>query len=228
MLKRMTLLARRRGLDDAAFRAHWRGPHAALAAALPGLVRYRQNHILDRQQRVGAAPAKLRLDGIPELWFADEAAMAEAMRGPEAAALLADEPRFLDGVTILVVEERVVVDTPPRAGPGVKRMAVLQRRADLDVGRFRRHWHEVHGPLAAALPGVRRYVQNHVLSCGHRTSLALGPQAVDGVVEFWFDDVAAMDAAFASPDGRAAAADIPLFLAAVSTYLVDEVTIVAG
>ena len=75
----------------------------------------------------------------------------------------------------------------------------LKRRADLDRPAFHRWWLEQHRPLAAKLPGLRRYV----------ISLAVDAddQPFDGAAELWFDDQAAEQAAFASEAGRAARAD---------------------
>ena len=71
----------------------------------------------------------------------------------------------------------------------VKVMVFLTKRADMSRDEFRRYWRETHGPLGAAMPGVRKYVQNHATADG---------TPFDGVAEMWFDDMAAMAAAFAS------------------------------
>lgn len=67
---------------------------------------------------------------------------------------------------------------------------------------FERHYTEVHLPLAAAIPGVRRLVTT-------RTSDALGggEPALHRITELWFDDHAAMEAAEASSEGAATIAD---------------------
>jgi len=57
-----------------------------------------------------------------------------------------------------------------------------------------------HVPLAAKLPGVRRFVLSH--------PRALGPgEAPFLVAELWFDDADALKAALRSPEGAATAAD---------------------
>lgn len=60
-------------------------------------------------------------------------------------------------------------------------------------------------PLATG-PGRARTVVNWVLPDPN------GSSAYDAVAEDWFDDAAAMGAAFASPQGQAVAADVPSFL----------------
>ena len=61
--------------------------------------------------------------------------------------------------------------------------------------------------MVARLPGLRRLVVNWVLPDPNGP-----PPAYDAVAEDWFDDAAAMGAAFASPEGQAAVADGPNYL----------------
>ena len=42
-------------------------------------------------------------------------------------------------------------------------ISLMRRRDAIDLTRFRRHWLDVHGPLVCAFPGLRRYVQCHVI-----------------------------------------------------------------
>jgi uncharacterized protein (TIGR02118 family) len=41
----------------------------------------------------------------------------------------------------------------------IKFIVVGYRRSELTPEQFRRYFREMHGPLAAAIPGVRRYIQ---------------------------------------------------------------------
>ena len=66
---------------------------------------------------------------------------------------------------------------------------------------------EQHLPLVTTLPGLRRLVINHVLPDPNGP-----PPPYNGVAEDWFDDLAAMGAAFESPEGQAVLADAPNFL----------------
>ena len=43
------------------------------------------------------------------------------------------------------------------------RMGLLRKKAEWDTKAFRRHWLDCHGALARQLPGLRGYVQNHVV-----------------------------------------------------------------
>ena len=44
----------------------------------------------------------------------------------------------------------------------VKFMVVLFRRPDLSPEAFRANLRTIHGRMAERIPGLRRYVQNHV------------------------------------------------------------------
>jgi len=99
---------------------------------------------------------------------------------------------------------------------------VLHRRPDMDAGEFCRYWRDVHGPLAARMPGLRRYVQDYPLPASSREL------PCDGIAELWFDGPEEMQAAFASPEGVATLADSPNFLDMdrVGMMVVDEVAVV--
>jgi uncharacterized protein (TIGR02118 family) len=104
----------------------------------------------------------------------------------------------------------------------LKFMIVLYRRPELTRAEFRRHLEEVHGPLAKNLPGVRKYAQNHV--CDDPKRKAPGWEAI---VELYFDDSAAMEAAWASPQGAASDADLAAFadLTRTTWSVVEEISV---
>jgi uncharacterized protein (TIGR02118 family) len=89
----------------------------------------------------------------------------------------------------------------------VKVMLLLHRRPGMSHDEFRRHWHERHRPLLARLPGLRRLVLNDIVPGVDGTQ----PDC-DGIGEDWFEGPAAMQAAFASPEGQAVAADAAAYL----------------
>ena len=91
----------------------------------------------------------------------------------------------------------------------VKLIYSFKRKAGLSVEEFQRYWRETHGPIAARIPGVRRYVQNHTLPELYDTK---HPPAYDGVAELWFDDLESMRAGFASPENQAAREDEKNFI----------------
>ena len=67
----------------------------------------------------------------------------------------------------------------------LKQITHFKKRADLAGDEFGHHWRTRHAEVVCELPGLRRYVQNHV---------AVSGAGVDGIAEVWFDDIDAMRA----------------------------------
>ena len=107
----------------------------------------------------------------------------------------------------------------------LKFMVVLYRRPDLTTAEFRRHLENIHAPLAKALPGLRKYIQNHPCADPKRKH-----PGWDAIIELYFDDRRAMEAAWASPQGAASDADLPLFadMARTTWSVVEEITLREG
>ena len=89
-----------------------------------------------------------------------------------------------------------------------------------DPAAFDRHYHDVHVPLAKQLPGLRRY------TISRNVTPLRGEQNYYLVAELEYDDMEALRAAFASPQGQAAAADVANLTAFTTTasmiYEIDE------
>jgi uncharacterized protein (TIGR02118 family) len=68
----------------------------------------------------------------------------------------------------------------------IKSIAIAHRKAGMTPEDFSRYWKDVHAPLAArVIPGMKKYVQNHLLR------LPGQEYDIDGIVEMWWDDVEA-------------------------------------
>ena len=103
MIKRITLLRRKDGMDDAEFRAHWAEPHAKIAMGFEGLARYNQNRVDAICWQTG--DISFDMHGIVELWFTSQDAVTRNATSATTRALIEDEPRFLSGLTALSVGE---------------------------------------------------------------------------------------------------------------------------
>ena len=64
----------------------------------------------------------------------------------------------------------------------IKAVFLVHKRPDMDDEEFRRYWRETHGPIAAKVPGVRKYVQSLAIPEPDGTR-----PAYDGFAEMWFD-----------------------------------------
>ena len=108
----------------------------------------------------------------------------------------------------------------------IKTIGLLTRKEGFTHAEFVRHWVEVHAPLAHAVPGLRRYVQNHIRDERSRADIPDHPIALDGIAELWFDDQAALEAAARSPEMKALQADGAKFIGRIKSYVVEEVLVI--
>ena len=88
----------------------------------------------------------------------------------------------------------------------LKFMVVLYKKPQISEPEFHRLLREVHGSMALKIPGVRKYIQNHVAPDPARKH-----PGWDAIVELYFDDWKAMEAAWATPEGKAATGDVAEF-----------------
>ena len=80
---------------------------------------------------------------------------------------------------------------------GVKNIELVLRRPDLTPEAFHRHWEHIHGPMAAKIPQILRYVQSHTRMSAYRDGRE---PMLDGVALTWFTGTAAMRDSATMPD----------------------------
>jgi uncharacterized protein (TIGR02118 family) len=83
---------------------------------------------------------------------------------------------------------------------------VVMYKTPKDAAAFDKYYFEKHVPLAKKIAGVRKYE----VSKGPIATPA-GPSGLHLIAVLHFDDLAAIQRAFASPEGQAAAADLQNF-----------------
>jgi uncharacterized protein (TIGR02118 family) len=105
----------------------------------------------------------------------------------------------------------------------IKSMGLAKRKEGMSVEAFQRYWRDVHGPIVARTPGLRRYVQSHVVPELYDSDT---PPAFDGLAELWYDSLEARAEAQATPEWRAATADGPNFIGSNVGLLASEVAII--
>ena len=207
MVKMVAFFKRKPGMSVEAFHTYWSTTHAGIVAKMPGIRRYVQSHTLLSGYRKGE-PA---YDGAAEVWFDDTQAMRALVGTKEYAAVRADEPNFIDLSTMgsIITEEHVIKDGPIPAN-GVKNMEFVTHKPGMSIDAFQKHWLEVHGPLGAAIPVVRRYVQSHT----RRSIYDSGKTPMyDGVAITWFADTQAMRESATTPEYARTRADEVNFIA---------------
>ena len=108
----------------------------------------------------------------------------------------------------------------------IKTVGLLSRKPGWTHEQFVEHWVEIHAPLAHAVPGLRRYVQNHLRGERRRADIETIELEIDGIAELWFDDQATLETAAKSPEMQALHADGATFIGRIKSYVVEEKTIV--
>jgi uncharacterized protein (TIGR02118 family) len=83
---------------------------------------------------------------------------------------------------------------------------VVLYKMPTDPAAFDKYYFETHVPLAKKIPGLRKYR----VSQGPIATPS-GPSSLHLIATLSFDNLAAIQAAFASPEGKATAKDVPNF-----------------
>ena len=101
----------------------------------------------------------------------------------------------------------------------IKLVYCIRKKPGMSDAAFFQYWEEVHGPIGARIPGLRRLVQSRRVPVPGDTRSA----DYDGMAELWFDDIAALLAARDSTAWQASSADEAHFMDPQRTaYFVSE------
>jgi uncharacterized protein (TIGR02118 family) len=91
MCKLIVVIYRRRDFTRAKCQAYLRDVHGPLAERIPGVIGYRQNHVIDDPSRRDPA-----WDAVVELWWNTREAMESAWQTPEGQSATDDLHAFVD------------------------------------------------------------------------------------------------------------------------------------
>jgi|ERR1041385_6769933 uncharacterized protein (TIGR02118 family) len=97
----------------------------------------------------------------------------------------------------------------------VKLIALYRKPTDVEL--FDKHYYDTHIPLIKKVPGLRK------LEITKITGAPIGETKYHVMAEMYYDSVDAMNAANASPEGKASARDLMSFAADVVTLFFGEV-----
>ncbi|NJN50869.1 MAG: EthD domain-containing protein [Gammaproteobacteria bacterium] len=228
MIRIVFALRRQPRLSLDAFQAYWRDQHGPLVAGHAGalnILRYVQTHRLDEPGLEGMTRARGEMepphDGVAELWWESETALASAMATPAGqaagAALLEDEQTFIDlpNSPLWFAHEYPQVNPTPETVIAHPRSTIarvffpLRQRADMDDAAARRYWLTEHGPIVrrgAQAAGILCYRQvhrtDHPLTQALREARGTRVDPYLGHAEAWTDRARASQA----PESKAAGA----------------------
>jgi uncharacterized protein (TIGR02118 family) len=121
----------------------------------------------------------------------------------------------------------IAAPSPAEEETMIKSLSLLTRKSTLSRDEFRRIWVGEHAPLVHAVPQVRRYVLSFILDEPTRPDVPTQSMRVDAVAELWYDDLASLKAAAASPQMQAVQANGALYLGAIKTFITEEIAIIA-
>lgn len=216
MVKAIYFIKRKPSMSLEAFREYWLKNHAELVLKVPELRKYVQSHTLDS----GYRKHEPIYDGIAALWYDNTDVMRRIAHTPESRAAGDDDAKFIDMSKFGFILTREYVQKENPIDPSLpKLVAFLKKKPDMSVEAFQARWRSPHGQLGSAVPGVRRYVQCHVLTSGYKSGRA---PMFDGVAESWFESDEAMRAGGNTPQYKALRADEPNFLAGDPAFIIAK------
>jgi uncharacterized protein (TIGR02118 family) len=184
------------GMTVEEFQRYWVEVHAVkYASKIAQIKRY----LIDATIPLGPAGEPPVFSGIAEIWLENEAEQLASLQTKEfLEGARRDEPNWAAFWTTVVLDTNthVLLEGPPlsKDPTWVKFIVLMKRKAGMPLEEFRRYSLQVHGPLCLQLPGLRRYIQCHVRDSFY----AVGESRFDAVSMFWFDSVAALEAALDS------------------------------
>ncbi|MFY9947984.1 MAG: EthD domain-containing protein [Candidatus Sulfotelmatobacter sp.] len=85
----------------------------------------------------------------------------------------------------------------------IKLVYCITKKPGLTDEEFFHYWQNIHGPIGARIPHLRKLTQSHRITIPGDTR----PPDFDGTAELWFDDVDALIAARKSPEWKTSSDD---------------------
>jgi len=210
-VKLITFCKRKPGLDVEAFQTEWRGGRVETVLRVPGLRGYAQSHVI----LSGYRKREPFCDVLEEMWFDDSPALDRALESRAFADVLA-AGRSRDEATegAFVTTEHLIKRGAPHP-EGVKNIELVTRRRDLPVDEFHRYWREHHGPLAARIAPILRYVQSHSIDDP-------ATRSYDGIASTWFVDTDAMRESATTEEYRQTREDEDNFVATPLHFVITR------
>ncbi|MGH7495549.1 MAG: EthD domain-containing protein [bacterium] len=90
----------------------------------------------------------------------------------------------------------------------IKVVYCITKKPGMTDADFFHYWRNVHGPIGAKIPGLKRFVQSHAVRAGDNARAG----DYDGMAELWFENIEALLAARQSPEWQASTEDEANFI----------------
>lgn len=108
----------------------------------------------------------------------------------------------------------------------IKSLSLLTRKPGMSVEAFRKVWLEEHAPMVRTVPEVRRYVLSFPLEQPTRPDVPTQTVECDAIAELWYEDMAALKKASASPAMKKVTDNGARYLGSIKTFVMEEVGII--
>lgn len=231
MISRINLLKKKEGLSSDEFATYLMQAHGKLVGTMPHLKGCEANVVVDNEQRSPFDRGSTEIDGYTEMVFDSYGDMAHDMAAI-GDALSDDYAQFASpDVSALVVVKKV--DKPVAAYLRdenlIKRMSLLGRKDGVSAAAFQEEWWQMHSALVKTMTGYAGYNQNLVIDrivAGESAPFEALP--IEGVVEFWFENMKAFDECYGTAAFKRTGAHGAEFIDNITTYLVESKPIVAA
>ena len=228
MISRISLLKCREGVSEEAFREAMMGNVREVVASMPGLRKCEINFVTDRQQRSHLGRGAIDIDGFIEMFFDSYGDMQEAYRQSGDAVLAALEPIVETPLSTLVVVKKKDTLVPAYlGGKAIKRVSFCDRKEGVDAMTFHDEWWYTHSVLVKLMSGYCGYNQNLVVDrLVAEKPVHYADLPVEGMVEFWFEDMDAFNECYSTVGFKLrASVHAAEFIGTVTTYFVEAVSV---
>lgn len=228
MISRISLLKCKEGVSEEAFRDGMLGEVRGIIAGMPDLRKCEINFVTDREQRSHLGRGAIDIDGFIEMFFDSYGDMQKAIAESGEALLAALEPLVDQPISTLVAVKKVDTPVPAYlAGKVIKRVSFCDRAEGVDAMVFHDEWWYTHSHLVKLMSGYCGYNQNLVIDrLVQDDSVHYAELPVEGMVEFWFEDMDAFNECYGTPGFKLrCSVHAAEFIGTVTTYFVEAVPV---
>ncbi len=226
MISRFGLLKRKEGMSQEEFQDYWLNVHGPIASEMEGLRHYSQHVVCDNEHRHPLGQGPIVIDGYSELQFDSYGDMVKGVASLDGKGA-EDIPKFADPYNPILVCVKKMVKRAPKflladESKLIKRVSFMGRAEGVSAEEWMYQWWDVHTQMVHTMPGYAGYAQNLVIDRiinGEHVPYEALP--VEGVVEFWFENMEGFDECYSSPEFKRTSQHGGEFIGAINTYLTE-------
>ncbi len=197
MIHQLIFASPKPGMSEQDFLDYWKNVHAIkYASKIPQIRRY----MIDSRIPLGEEQEDPLFSGVAEIWMKEKDKIASLQSEEFVKGAKRDEPNWAAYWRTIVLDTNahVLLEGEPlrKDSNRVKLLIMVKRKGGLPLAEFRQEMLDSHSAKVLKIPGLRRYLQCHVID-GFYT---VGESVLDCVSQLWFDDVESLEQACNSPE----------------------------